>query len=280
MRTPPSRFSAAKTLLILAAAGALPLLGALLHYRAHLLWRLGGDQSVLAIPTRTMPDTPPPEDWVECRFGPFDFTLPPELAEGARVRGDAGGAGLDATDGSRSFVVLVPTEPQDPAEVLASLRDDLHVPPQGQGLSVTRLRLASYQADSDDFRWSMTPQEVRWHTWCIGARFILAITRPSRAEYLLRDDLEGILDFNSDGSSVSFDWETADGRYGASLAFQGDGGGTDPAWMRSVCQSMRFSEDRLPQRPLPADEDGLQTLFEICPSGQTEGQDESSTDPR
>ena len=111
-------------------------------------------------------------------------------------------------------------------------------------------------------RWSMTPREVRWLRCRLAMRFPLALMAGTRAEYLSGDELEGIANFAADGGSVLFDWETPDERFRASVVFADHGGPIDPTWVRSVCQSLRFSEDGLAE-PTPTDDQGWFALFEV-----------------
>lgn len=257
-----SRLARRRMLLILGASMLVAAVGAVLHYRAHLWWWLAGRKGVRAIPTHPMAKMPPPEGWLDCRFGPLEFTLPPELARKMQLKAEGGTVMLVFSDPSRSLAILIPTEPTDPARMSACLQGDLALPAKGRGLSLTRLRLACFQTSSDDFRWSMTPGEVRWHAWCMRTRFLLALGAGSRAEYLLRDDLEGILHVDSKETCMWFDWQSSDDRFGASVVFRDRSGRIDPTWVRAVCQSLRFSEGQLPL-PMPPDQRRLPALFEV-----------------
>jgi len=235
----------------------------LLHYRYHLYWCVAGLQDVRAIPTSPMPDSQPPKTWSRCRFGPLEFALPHEFAINVNARkAKSGNVLLISSDKSRSLAITIPTDPSDPSAISACLQGDFGLPPEGHTLTLTRLRLASYRASSQDFRWSMAPNEVRWHTWCIGMRYLFGLGSGTRAEYLLRDDLEAILNVGCPGTPVSFDWQTSDDRFGGSLVFTDSSGQSDLTWIRTICQSVRFAEDRLPQ-PMPQEENELRALFQV-----------------
>ena len=240
----------------------------LLPYRYHLYWQLSGLQHVRSIPTSPMPESPPPSTWPRCSFGPYEFALPRELAKNLKARrGKNGNVVLVFSDQSRSVVMPVPTDPADVRAIAASLQGDFAIPPEGREHSLTRLRIASYQSSGEDFRWTMTPGQVRWLAWCITMRRWFNLLSATHAEYLLRDDLEGILDFGPPGTPVSFDWQTCDDRFGGSVVFTDRKSEVDCRWIRAVCRSLRFSESRV--RHLPENEGELRNLFQMNngPSG-------------
>ncbi len=242
----------------------------IVHYHAHLRWRLvwacSGWNRVGAIPMHCMPDTPIEENWPRCRFGPLEFILPPEFVNRGEIEtNDNGAIFLAFRDEFRSMMIVLPTTAEDRERLFAELREDYALPSEGQRLSLTRLRPASYRASADDFRWSMTEQEVRWHAWCISMRrvFTLGSRESTEYEYLLHDDVEGILNLRPGAKNASFDWQTADDCFVGSIMFAQKSGQIDPAWIRRVCQSVKFSASRMP-KPIPQEKDKLRALLEIA----------------
>ena len=81
------RFPLTKVLIFACATMCIFLL---IAFWPHLLWKLEsawlGCNDVRAIPSSEMPDPPLPEDWKTCRFGPLEFSLPPELADRLEIR--------------------------------------------------------------------------------------------------------------------------------------------------------------------------------------------------
>lgn len=268
--TPPSppddrhrRFPLIKVLIFGSMAICLFLL---IAFWPHLLWKLEsawlGCNDVRAVPTSEMADPPLPEDWKTCRFGPLEFSLPPELADRLEIRVNRSIVMLVFDDGSRSIAMIVPEAPQNRDTVFAALQDEYGMPDEGLQLSQMRLQLASYQASSDDFRWSMTRKELRWHAWCILMSRIYCLMPTTSAEYVLHDDIEGILDLNASSKTNTFSYQTADDRFAGTVIFQQHRGSLDTTFVRRVCQSCRFFEDRMP-KPMPREENLLRDMFQV-----------------
>lgn len=232
--------------MLLAVAVVALVLGLVLHYRVHLIWRVGawygGFTDVEAIPVGPMPATPTPEDWKHCRFGSIEFDLPPQLTENLTAP-ENGATALVLYDDSRKVMIHLP---RDQADLLAWQEETLGLPPQGQGLSLPRLRVACWEASFDDFRWSMSRQEVHWHLWRVTMSPMMQLSSGGTAETLFRDDLEGVARFTDNASF--FDWQAENTTIGGSFLFEDSRDETDPNWMRSVCQSLRFSGECYPER--------------------------------
>ncbi len=221
----------------------------LIQYRVHLFWRIAlarnpelGD--VRPIPIVAMPDVSVPEDWVRYRFGSLEFALPPELAKTAEP-GRNGAATLFFNDQSHAMVVPLPTDSEDR---IAFLQTTLTMPPEGKSLSQLELRLAWYQANPDDFRWSMSTNEVRWLVWRVIVGRLMRTKDEERAETLFRDDLEGVACFK--GKVTGFFWEAKHDRIGGYITFI-DGSPHapfDPTWIRAVCRSLKFSGKSYPAK--------------------------------
>jgi hypothetical protein len=105
------RFSTRKVLLMLGVLVLMSLAlsaGILSYYGYHLVWRFSGFQDVQSIPTSPMPDSPPPEDWLDCRFGPLELTLPPDLVESMDVVANDVIVILNSENESRSLMLVWP----------------------------------------------------------------------------------------------------------------------------------------------------------------------------
>ena len=268
-----------RTLLLATAAIAL-VLGLALHLPVRFSWRFGQDHErladVKALPIRPMPETPSPEGWVHCRFGPLQFHLPPELVKEMRATTKGAAPELcfyeDTDTALRRVLISLPTDVT--AEFSSRLaRDgfsqaDSAVPPEGRGLSMIRLRLACCQASWDDFRWTMSPHDLRWHMWCVTmSRYLRSFGNDGRVETLFRHDLEGLVHFRDVHSwqgrlvgEASFRWQAKDGKAGADIHFTEHAAATDPAWMRAVCRSLKFSGEPFPEC---TSEDQVLALFEV-----------------
>ena len=212
-----------------------------LHYRFHLLWlseaRRLQLQNVQAVPDVPMPDSPMPENWVPCRVGEIELSLPPELAAKRIEKRGMGGPYVTFLDETRGVVIESPTNASDVADLLTIATK---LSPQPERFTVPRLRLACYRASSDDFRWSMTPAEARWHAYCMATGRLLRLSSVTQTESLLGQHLDRVLLFSDDRADL--EWQTNDGAWGT-LHFIDRGKKLDPTWMRAVCQSLRVSNE-------------------------------------
>lgn len=215
--------------------GVLVLTG--LRYHTHLFWKYEekrlGLQSIRAIPDDPMPKTLIPDDWVRCRVGCVEFSLPYELA--ASETASANGSSLFLCQhGSRVVAVSACI---DEYEVAGLLKAATHLCPGSQCYTMPSLRLACYQASSDDFSWAMTPEEVRWHAFCITTSQLIRPTSDGHTESLLRDDLEGIAHFFCEGAA--FEWQSKVHMRGGYMLFTDRRETSDRDWIRAVCQSVK-----------------------------------------
>jgi hypothetical protein len=236
------------------AVFAMALLALLIHYRYHVLRKLDSAcADVQAVPISQMPESPPPTGWRRCEFASLQFALPPGMATGLRKQTQQqadgrkrnvnnNGVWLFFKDGPRSLYLSLCRHAD--RENVTELGPP--IPPEGQGLSSLHLRLACYQADSRDFRWSMSPAQVRWHTWCITMRRLM----PAKAEVeiVMRDNLEGLAEFAATDAKVAeFEWQTKDGNYGGTMIFADKAQPIDVQWVRAVCQSIAFCGEGCPK---------------------------------
>jgi hypothetical protein len=233
------RFSPRRMVVVALVAGLGIAVGIALHYRAHLFWRYQairlGLQDIQAIPNRPMPETATPNGWVRCRVGCMELSLPPELAS-SMIPPKNGVTASIFQHGSRSVAVALPEEMTEFSDFLNAASK---LCPTSQRLTMPRLRLACYQASSDDYRWSMTPDEVRWHAFCITMRKMMRTRSGEHTETLFRKDVEGIVHFS--GERAFFDWQCTDSMWGGYMHFTDRGGKIDPNWIRAVCQSVTVS---------------------------------------
>ena len=220
-------------------------------YRFHLLWVIAcmtdkGLADVRPIPVAPMPDADVPPDWVRCRFGSLEFSLPPDFTKNFETRNDL--AMLAFHGNSLSMIVNLPTDGSDMADWL---RTTWGLPPQGQSLSSVRLRLACRTADPNEFHWIMSPAEVQWLAWRVGVGRLASL--PSfgsdrRAETFFQDDLEGVAYFT--GKVVEFDWQAKDREIGSPIQFvsRTSDSPVDPNLVRAFCHSLKFSGKSYPRK--------------------------------
>lgn len=205
-------------------------------FRAHLFWQYTANrldlEDVKAIPNQRMPVLATPEDWLRCRINSIEFSLPPELAATMTSIRDV----FTFQHDTRMLIVARPTGLSEFSELLHTASK---LSPDSQPFTMPRLRLACSLASSDDFRWSMTANEVNWHTFCVTTSNMVRLMSKGRTESLFRDDIEGLVFF--DDERAVFDWQSTDQIYGGYMHFKDSSGKIDPAWIRAVCQSLKVT---------------------------------------
>jgi hypothetical protein len=206
------------------------------HYRSHLLWRYEASRLDVhdfeAIPDSPMPDSPAPDGWVRCRVGCIEFGLPRELA-GNKVAQKNGASFVVFQHGPRTVIVTLPSDGSEYADLLSAASK---LCPQSQRFTMPRLRRECYQANPDDFRWSMTPDEVRWHAFCIITGKLIRPKSGGHTESFFRQDLDGIAHFGDPRDLL--DWQSCDHSHAGYMYFIDRGEKSDKTWIRAVCQSL------------------------------------------
>lgn len=207
-----------------------------LRYRSHLFWRYEANRlglhDVQTIPDRPMRDSPTPEGWLRCRVGCIEFSLPPELAS-SRVAQNNAASPVTFQHGSCAVVVALPADASAFSDLLNAASE---LCPQPQRFTMPKLRRACYQASSDGFRWSMTPDEVRWHAFCITTSRLIRFKSDGHTESFFHQDFDGIVHFF--GERAVFDWQGNNCTWGGYIHFIDHGDKADPTWIRAVCQSL------------------------------------------
>jgi hypothetical protein len=207
----------------------------LAYYRSHLLWKYeewqGNLQDVRAIPDHPMPELDIPDDWVECSLDCMTFRLPPEMAAGKMTEKTIRNSGHAAVYQGEHRKINVYLAPSDNKLGL------IQHPISGKTLTFPRTRLESYRTNADDFRWSMSPQEVQWHRDCMAPHpFRMSFYS---VESLFREDIDGILAFDKRSMHI-FEWQNTSGTESGFIHFNDKDEKPDPDWMRRVCQSIEI----------------------------------------
>jgi hypothetical protein len=219
------------------------------YYRFHLMWLYAANHlglaSVQAVPDRPMPETPIPKDWVRCSLGRIEFSLPTELAKN-KVPQKEGITVSAFRHGSR--VVLVGS-PSDSSDISGLLKAATHLSPQSESFTLPKLRLACYQASSNDFRWSMTPKQAGWHAFRITTSSMLRLMPGGHTESLLRKDLDAVVHF--DDERAALDWQSDECKLGGYMHFMERDGKINPDWVRAICQSLKVLKEAEPERRQP-----------------------------
>ena len=227
-----------RTMLLAVAVFAL-LLGLLVRFGPHLWWRFGRPRTLCSkvhrVPTGPMPAAETPDDWVRCRFGSLELDLPPDLAKGFRTTPNASGLACFQGDGRAMFIDL----PESSERMVQFLKAPAAAFPELRGLSPTELRLAMHEASWDDFRWSMSRQELAAHMFLVSFANVGYLENREKVQTLFRDDIEGLLDVA--GRIAGFQWYSTDGRAYGSISFVQKSGDIDLSWVRPACRSLRFT---------------------------------------
>ena len=207
-----------------------------MHYRYHLMWKYmewrGDLYDVAAIPNSPMPDAVVPEDWVEHSLDGMTFRLPPGMTLMDEKNNTAA-----FQDGHRKIIIsLSPVDP-DMDQILAS---HLNPPSVMSSMTLPQLRLECFRASSDEFRWSMSQDDVRWLASRIVLRPLLDINESRFTESFSRPDWDGIVLFND--KRAILDWQnktSTDAGYAHFIAMNDKL--LDFDWVRNVCQSIEVT---------------------------------------
>jgi len=205
-------------------------------YRFHLILyyqvTYGNLQGIKRVPNRPMPLTQVPEGWVRCELCDIEFSLPPELAANEVRKKVVPTATISVFhhDG-RNVTVMVDEDPtiySDFPQLLGSSRDEQ------SRVTLPRVKRACYLANSDDFAWSMTRQEV------LRELFYLSMSKPMRISSIdstesdFRSNFDGLLQLRR--KVAFYHWETLDHKHSGLINFIDPD--ADPEWMRTVCRSV------------------------------------------
>jgi hypothetical protein len=209
------------------------------HFRFHALWIYESNHlnlgDVTAIPNQPMPGSATPGDWVRCRANAIEVWLPPELARNM-VAPKNGATAIVFKDKSKCVIVDPPSDIKTFTDLLDSA--DKFCPVSHRPFTLPGLRLCCYGASSNDFRWSMSPAEARWHAFRITTRRLMQSGgSEGHTESLERVGFDGIIDFK--GERASFDWQSSDPPITGYVNFVDESELFDPSWIRAACQSLR-----------------------------------------
>jgi hypothetical protein len=186
-----------------------------------------------------MPELPIPNDWVKRQIGRVEFRLPPELAN-SEIAPKRGASMFLFRHGERA-VALSPPEELDGLAGLFGAAARFSATPS-RVVTLPQLRLACCRAKADDFRWSMTPDEVRRHTFCVATRKVVGLDSIRRVEFYSRPDLDGILMFEN--GRAHFSWQCVDSMWIGDINFADKDFDHDLDWIRMVCRSVRFVPEK------------------------------------
>jgi hypothetical protein len=179
----------------------------------HVYWICIQSGPASAVPTAPLPASPEPENTKLFQVGPLSVRLAPGWAQ---ARGSAGP--LLFRNGGRAIIISCEETASDP--------------------SLVRLQEAAYRAGRDDFRWSMSWQELADFRSLLVYKKLVCSSWVSKVETLYREDLEGLL--LAGDKRASFDWVSTDGKASGTLLFSEEGPTIDLSWVRPVCTGLKY----------------------------------------
>ncbi len=181
MRKRATKQQIAASVCILAAATA-----ALIWWWPHIYWAYQISRGHVQIPRVLVTDLKAPgriEGWYDCRIGPVSLKLPPELAEKA-----------ERSNTKTSINFITPGQEVEihiPCRIAPSIE-------AGQAQLAAELKLSpvhviaeSYRTGSDDFRWTMSRNELRKHQILVNlGGYFRGTGAPVRVETRFDEKLE------------------------------------------------------------------------------------------
>ncbi|MGE5194028.1 MAG: hypothetical protein ACM3U2_16150 [Deltaproteobacteria bacterium] len=198
--------------------------------------------------------------WADCRIGPVSLKLPSALAENADRSVEQGTISFSTPGQQFSTNIPFRIDPQTRAEH-AKLADEFKMSP-------TRLIAESYRKGTDDFRWSMSREELR-HLQVLLQMGVSNFPHSHAMAVETRFDgaVEGVL-IHGDRQAAIFHWQTTSGVAFGVLLFRQKEGDLDLDWVRDVCKSLACDESRLGDKESSKkDLRELLEMIEVKPGG-------------
>jgi hypothetical protein len=176
--------------------------------------------------------------WAKCRIGPLSFELPAEFAENAtREVGKTAGT-VTLTEGDLELSLFIPYRiPAGQKTSLMAMADELQ-------MSVQDMVVAGYRSSTDDFRWTMSRDELRRH------QKLLSLSQPGffpheRGVFVETETdgaMKSVLILNA-AEIAMLQWQA--GAANGFLTFVHKKGKLDLEMVRNVCHSLACDESRL-----------------------------------
>lgn len=213
------------------------------HYRYHLLWIYKSSRNdlynVQAIPDRSMPACSIPEAWQECDVGPVLLKLPEEVA-GHRIVAQQGTL-VDTVAFQHGSHAVVVTVYKNDCDLTSLLKIAGRLDPKLRQFTLPALRRECYATRADNFRWTMSPNEARWHLFCISTGELIRFYHGGYTESFTHEEIDGIVHFGEQGAVL--DWQSEIGMQRGHIHFTDHSGKFDRTWVRTICNSLRLLGD-------------------------------------
>ncbi len=231
---------------------------ALIWWWPHLNWSFQISRNQVRIPGVPVTELKTPgktAGWYNCQIGPVSLKLPPELAKDAER--SVGKMTVDFATPELDVSIHIPFKlPVNRQADFVQIADEF-------GVSVIHLIGDSYAASTDDFRWTMSRQELRRHQVLMMITSMFPHAAAIAVETHYQGPLEGLLIIH-DRRHATFEWRLNSGAGAGLIAFASKERDLDLDMVRECSQSLTCDEGHL--GPEPRREDLKKTLREILDS--------------
>ncbi|MEW4455596.1 hypothetical protein AB1L30_23200 [Bremerella sp. JC817] len=210
-------------------------------YRQHLMWKLYYEPQIDAdserdIPVTSMPVVTCPEEWVEATTGHISFRLPPAMFDQVAVKRS------DSVTIFESQPLMIGVMESQTIDVdntpVLSIAKNLY--PHESPLSWIDFRKELYEVQLRDFSWSMSADDVAWHSFCASLRLghagdFVEVYRSHQGEGLLVVE----------GCRATFQWHAIGStRYITLLYNTNSSNGLNMDMVRAICHSIDSNEEK------------------------------------
>jgi hypothetical protein len=220
---------------LLACIACIALLLALgIRFGAHALWYVTGVQrpTITAVPLTPLVVEPIAEETTSVIIGPYSLRLPASMCQSFEVKRPTGfGVVLLFTDNTRKAIIHLSPSHNARFFPMADF-------PSKAGLTDFQIYKEIVSANSTDFSFGMSTEQLRWHKWLVTNRKFFPNVEPIK--FVETRELEAkLLRLSSNHSS--FEWETTNGEWKGVLRFIDPTG--DPGWIRYVASTFELRGD-------------------------------------
>jgi hypothetical protein len=229
MKSSRLTFSIRSLLASIACIAVLLALG--IRFGEHARWYVTSVQrpTITAVPVTPLVVEPIAEETTSIIIGPYSLRLPASMCQAFEVKRQNGfGPALLFTDNTRKAIIHL--SPAHNARFF-SMADF----PSKAGRTDFQIYKEIASANSTDFSFGMSTEQLRWHKWLVTNRKFFTNVEP--IEVVETRELEAKLLRLSPNHS-SFEWETTNGEWKGMLRFIDPTG--DPGWIRFVASTFEL----------------------------------------
>jgi hypothetical protein len=193
--------------------------------------------------------------WFTARIGPLSFKLPPEIAEEAERSVGKTRNTISLKTPSVELLIFVPFKSQTGANV------DLVQAAARLNCSPTQFIAAGYRESTDDFRWTMSRDQLQRHQILLNLGYIYPHNAGTKVESLFDGAPEGLLMIH-DRTRAVFEWYAKSGTAAGFVGFSSTGG-LNLDHVRDICASVACDDAKLGPQPTKSELADLVETMEI-----------------